>query len=422
MMIFADFSSAWLVFLTIGFLIALILGAVVNKTGFCTMGAVSDWVNMGDTSRMRSWLMAMGVAMTGVAIFEYSGMVHIDATFPLYRAGDLAWLEHILGGLLFGVGMTLASGCGNKTLVRLGAGNFKSVIVLSIIAVVSYYMVNPFPGSDDTLYSTLFHPWTNPTAINLSTSQDIATLIAGDENSVIARLVTGLLLGLGLLYFALKSASVRQDSNHWLAGLIVGLAIFAAWLATSAIKVNTEGDLLSLSAYYTEWEIFADDEVGKPSMGAPLSPQSYTFINPLGQTLGYLFDGKAATNYLTFGIVAVFGVILGSFLWALFSRSLRFEWFSSFKDFYMHVIGAVLMAVGGVLGLGCTIGQGVSGVSTLALGSFITVSAIILSSALTMKIQYYKLVYEEAHFLDALRSAMADMRLLPNTMRALDKI
>lgn len=422
-MTFTDFSFAWAIFLTIGFVIALILGAVVNKTGFCTMGAVSDWVNMGDTSRMKSWLMAMGIAIIGVAILEYAGLIHLNTTFPLYRSGNLAWAENLFGGMLFGIGMTFASGCGNKTLVRLGAGNFKSLVVLSIIAITSYYMVNPFPGSDITLYSLIFYPWTNPIAIDIGSAQDLGTLIAGDDNVLISRLVLGLVIGLGLLIFTLKSAEVRQDSRYWLAGLVVGMAVLGAWIATSMIMINADGDLLSLPEYYSEWGIYTDDETGKPSIGAPLNPQSYTFINPLGQTLGYLIDGRASTNFLTFGVVAVFGVIIGSFLWALFSRSIRFEWFSSFRDFYTHVLGAIMMGVGGVLGLGCTIGQGVTGVSTLALGSFITVVSIILSSALTMKVQYYKMIYEEdANFIDALRSAMADMHLLPEKMRVLEKV
>jgi len=116
-------------------------------------------------------------------------------------------------------------------------------------------------------------------------------------------------------------------------------------------------------------------------------------------------------------------VILGSFLWSLLGRSFRIEWFVDFKDFLIHVIGAVLMGFGGVLGLGCTVGQGITGVSTLALGSFMVFISIVLGSALTMKIQYYKLVYEEeATFMKALVTALADLKLLPNSMRKLDAV
>jgi uncharacterized membrane protein YedE/YeeE len=107
----------------------------------------------------------------------------------------------------------------------------------------------------------------------------------------------------------------------------------------------------------------------------------------MGQTTGYIGKGLDQSD-LTFGVMAVFGVILGSLLWSLFSKSFRIEWFASFKDFITHVIGAVLMGFGGILAMGCTIGQGITGLSTLALGSFIALGAIIAGSALTMKIQY----------------------------------
>ncbi len=113
------------------------MGAVVNKTNFCTMGAVSDMVNIGDYGRFRAWLLAIAVALIGVVVLESFSLVNINAAFPPYRSGELIWAENLLGGLMFGIGMTLASGCGNKCLVRLGGGNLKSVFVILIIAVIA---------------------------------------------------------------------------------------------------------------------------------------------------------------------------------------------------------------------------------------------------------------------------------------------
>lgn len=168
-MTYEDFASGQTFFLWSTFAIALILGAVVNKTNFCTMGAVSDWVNMEDTGRLRAWVLAIAIGVLGVMGLEAAGMVNLSSTFPPYRQNNLIWLENILGGALFGIGMTLASGCGNKTLVRIGGGNIKSVVVLLVIALIAYFMINPFPGSDQTLYSTLFYPWTNPATVTLTT-------------------------------------------------------------------------------------------------------------------------------------------------------------------------------------------------------------------------------------------------------------
>ncbi|HHH89255.1 MAG TPA: YeeE/YedE family protein, partial [Aliiroseovarius sp.] len=142
-MIFDDFSSAQSAVLWAVFAAALVLGAVANKTNFCTMGAVSDWVNMGDRGRFRAWLLAICVAVTGVVLLESMGIASMDSTLPPYRGSNFAWLEYLLGGVIFGIGMTYGSGCGNKTLVRVGGGNLKSILVFAVIAVVAYFMLNP---------------------------------------------------------------------------------------------------------------------------------------------------------------------------------------------------------------------------------------------------------------------------------------
>ncbi len=161
-MTFDSFIQAQSVFLWSTFGIALLMGALVNKTNFCTMGAVSDMVNMGDYGRFRAWLLAIAVAVIGVAILENLGLARPGDAFPPYRAGQLLWAENLLGGLMFGIGMTLASGCGNKCLIRIGGGNIKSIMVMLIIGVIAYYMINPFPDSDQTLFTVLFYDWIRP--------------------------------------------------------------------------------------------------------------------------------------------------------------------------------------------------------------------------------------------------------------------
>jgi len=149
--------------------------------------------------------------------------------------------------------------------------------------------------------------------------------------------------------------------------------------------------------------------------------QGLTFIGPMANIISLLIDPD---NLLLIGfcVITLLGVLTGSFLYAVFSKSFRIEWFSSWKDFFNHVIGASMMGTGGVLAMGCTIGQGVSGVSTLALGSFIAVTSIILGSAITMKTQYYKMVYEDASIRLAFQTALVDLHLLPNALRKLEKV
>jgi len=420
-MSFETFAGAQSVFLWSAFILAFIMGVVVNKTNFCTMGAVSDMVNMGDFSRFRAWLLAIAVAMLAVIVLEPMGLADANGAFPPYRSGQLIWAENILGGLLFGIGMTYGSGCGNKTLIRIGAGNIKSILVFFLIGVIAYFMLNPFPDSDQTLMSLLFYDWIRPLAVNVGASQDLGTLVAKD-NGETARMIIGGGIVLGLLIYIFKSADFRSSFDNILGGLVVGLAVAAAWYVSSSISIDVpdEGSYL-LGQYYEEWDMLAESEEGKPATGAPLRPQSFTFINPLGQTVGYASAGFDKL-LLTFGIMAVFGVIAGSFVWSLVSRSFRFEWFASFRDFVNHVIGGVLMGFGGTLALGCTVGQGITGVSTLALGSFLALFAIIFGCAITMKVQLYKMVYDDASFFSALMTGLADMKLLPAALRKHDAV
>ena len=421
-MSFESFAQAQQFFLWSTFVVSILLGMVVNKTNFCTMGAVSDMVNMNDYNRLRAWFLAIALAIIGVTLLEYAGIVNVTDTFPPYRSSQLIYIENIIGGLLFGIGMTLASGCGNKTLIRIGGGNIKSVMVFIIIAVIAYYMTNPFPDSDKTLYSVLFYDWTSPLAASLDSHQDIGALLANTNNTAIMRLIAGLVIATALLFYIFKSSDFRSSKDNIIAGIIIGLIIVAAWVISSNIQISADDSQYTMGDYYQEWDMLADSDAGKPAQGNPLSPQSFTFINAIGQTLYYLKDGFKS-NALTFGLVSVFGVILGSLLWSLISRSFRIEWFSDSKDFINHFIGGVFMGFGGILATGCTIGQGITGVSTLAVGSIITLIAIIFGSAMTMKIQYYKIVYEEeASFFKAFMTALVDFRLLPASMRKLDAI
>ena len=420
-MSFESFFEAQSFMLWAVFIIALVMGAVVNKTNFCTMGAVSDFVNMGDTGRLRAWLLAMAVAILGVTLLEYAGLLNLSASFPPYRNSNIVLAENILGGLMFGVGMTLASGCGNKCLVRIGGGNIKSIIVFLIVGVLAYFMINPFPGSDKTIYSVLFYGWTSPMSVDVLKPQDIGSLVGGSDPSAM-RLIVGVVVFLAMGHFIFKSKEFRSSADNMIGGAVVGLAVLAAWFVSGNVIVDADGEILSLQQYYNQWDMLADSDAGKPAAGAMLATQSYTFINPMGQALNYLAGGLDG-SLMTFGVVAVFGVVAGSLIWSLISRSFRIEWFSSASDVANHVIGAVLMGIGGTLAMGCTIGQAVTGISTLAVGSILTFGAIFLGSALTMKIQYYKMVYEdEATVMKSLITGLVDLKLLPKSMRKLDAI
>ncbi|MEO8134226.1 MAG: YeeE/YedE family protein [Betaproteobacteria bacterium] len=357
--------------------IALVLGAVGQKTRFCTMGAVSDWVNMGDSGRMRSWVLAMAVALAGVTMLEATGTIDLSGeTFPPYRSASFAWLRYLVGGLLFGVGMTLGSGCGSKTLLRIGGGNMKSLTVLAVAALSAYAMLwTP-------LFETAFLPWIQATTINLSQhgmpTQEVGTIFAGMFGLVPSRtlnLTVSILVALAMLVWVFKAADFRGSFDNILGGAVVGLSVVAAWYITGGPLGRAWKDYAAMAA----------------EIPSRVQTQSFTFIAPMGDTVRYLMH-PTDLWLVNFGVVALIGVILGGFLYAAAAREFRFERFVTVKDLASHVIGGVLMGVGGVLAMGCTIGQGVTGVSTLAIGSVLALLAIMLGAAGTMRFLYWRMV------------------------------
>ncbi len=387
-------------------ILGFILGFVVCKTNFCTMGAVSDWVNIGDLSRFKSWMLASAIAIIGVTIFEFMSYIDLNDSRIPYRNSVFIWPRYILGGLMFGVGMTYASGCGNKVLIRVGGGNLKSIVVLLVAGLMAYVMTRT------DFYGIVFHSWMNPISPDLAIlgieDQSIPTLISfiiSSSNSVYFKLLIGLLTGLGILYYIFRSGSFIKNIDNVIGGFTVGSVVVLAWYITGS----------SLGEEWIETNNFLDSPL--PGVGV----QSFTFINPMGESIIYL-SKSADVYYLTFGVTALLSVIMGSFVYSIISKNFRIEWFQSKEDFKRHMVGAVLIGIGGVLSLGCTIGQGVSGVSTLALGSFVTLISIVIGASIAMKIEYYNAVYEDCSFFDSLRSSLADLNLIPNKFRALEKI
>ncbi|MBL6701023.1 MAG: YeeE/YedE family protein [Gammaproteobacteria bacterium] len=398
-----DITTTLLIYTSI---LGFILGYVVNKTNFCTMGAVSDLVNIGDSSRFKAWLLAIATAIVGVTLLEYMSIVDIDESRIPYRNSVFFWPRYILGGIMFGIGMTLASGCGNKILIRIGGGNIKSIFVLIVAGLMALLMTRT------DFYGLLFHSWMNPISPDLAklgiSDQSIQTMFSSitgiESNNMIITILVPAIISILLLKYIFSSYS-KLSSDNILSGIVVGLVVTFAWLISGG----------ELGQAWIENNDFLDTPY--PSVGV----QSFTFINPMGELLIYsssVFD----SFYLTFGVTALISTVCGSFIYALISNNLRLEWFANKHDFYRHLLGAVLIGIGGVLSLGCTIGQGVTGVSTLALGSIITLISIIFGASLMMKIEYYRAVYEDSSFFELLKNSLIDLKVLPKKIRTLEKI
>lgn len=386
-------------------LLGVLLGAVAYRTHFCTLGAISDWLNIGDRGRLGAWLLAIATALAGTAALESLGLIDLGETRPPYRSDQFAWARYLLGGFMFGAGMALAGGCVTKNLLRLGSGSLKALVTLLIIGGCAWLMTRT------GFYAVVFHGWLEPLSLDLGRydldSQDmgsLAAVVVGSDAATLRPLLGFGLAGL-LAVLALASADVRREARHSIGGLVVGLCVVGGWWLTGGVWGQA----------WIEAATWADT----PPLG--VGTQSFTFVNPVGETLSYL-AAPAALGHITFGVMAVAGVLLGALGGALAGRQFRIEWFASWSDFFRHLGGAVLMGIGGVLALGCTVGQGITGVSTLALGSFLALGAIVLGSATMMKIMYYRMLYEEASLLDALLSGWVDLRLLPRMCRRLEAL
>ncbi len=389
------------------FIAAVIMGVVISRTNFCTMGAVSDWVNLGDFGRLGAWMLAVVVAMLAVAFMELTALVNLDGARPPYRSSSFAWLRYIFGGILFGVGMTLAGGCASKNLVRLGGGSIKSLVTLGFTAIFAYLMTKT------VFYEIAFYNWMQPLAFELNdvnvSSQDFGSLLAAFFSSIdaaVIRVVIALVASAAVIWFVVRTRGIRKNLANVAAGIVIGICVALAWY-------------MSAGPTGVQW-IEAAQWADTPPVG--VGPQSYTFINPLGEYVSLAIESGGLTVLLTVGMAAAAGLVVGSLIDAVITRQFKFVWFVSSKDFIANAIGGTLMGIGGVLALGCTIGQGITGLSTLAAGSLFAVVAIVFGSAATLKVQYYLLVYEEASFFDALLSALADLRILPNKLRKLEAI
>jgi len=275
-----------------GFLVAVAFGAIANKTNFCTMGAVSDWVNMDDKNRLRAWFLAIGVAILGSQLLQALG--YIDLNKSIYLAANFGWFGHLLGGFLFGVGMTLAGGCGQRTLVRAGGGNLKSLVVMLLMGITAYMTLR---GLLALVRINAIEVTNVDLAARQISDQSLATFIqaaVGATDANMVRWVVAAVVGLGFTIYALASREFLKSFKNLFAGVSIGLFIVAGWYITGKLG-------------FDEFE--------------PVRLESYTFVAPVAENVNYLMTFTGST--INFGIAAVFGIIAGSFLYAVLSPAPR---------------------------------------------------------------------------------------------------
>lgn len=354
----------------LAFVLAFVFGAAANRYSFCTMGAVTDAVNFGDWRRLRMWLLAIAVAIAGAAALQASGAV--DVTKSIYTAPRVSWLSHIVGGLMFGFGMTLASGCGSKTLIRVGAGNLKSLVVMLVLGVSAYmtlkgvFAVWRVNGLDPVRFDV--------SALGASTS-DLPTIAAALGAASFKRLIPFVVAAI-VAVFVFASRDFRDSREMVIGGIIVGAVIVGGWYVSGHLGYVPEDP-------NTLEERFVATNSGRA--------ESFSFVAPVAYLLELLLLWSDQSRVLTFGIAGVLGMIVGSGVSALATGTFRWEGFASIEDLVNHVLGGMFMGFGGVTALGCTIGQGLTGISTLALGSFLALGGIMAGCVAAVRYQAWRL-------------------------------
>jgi uncharacterized membrane protein YedE/YeeE len=348
--------------LTSAFVVAFVLGFGMQRTQFCSMGAISDVLLMQSWSRARQWCVALAIAVLGTSVMHVSALIDIHQT--IYTSAKLLWLSHLLGGILFGIGMSIASGCGAKNLVRLGGGSLKSLIVLLVAGVFAQMTLRG-------IFAVIRVNSVDQVYLQLPVQQDLASLlhlILPMESSTLGVWISGF-FALGLLLFAFKNTEFRQQGQWWIS-VLVGISILTFWWISGHLGYVAENP-------NTLEPLFVATNSGRMESASLTAPMAYW--------LDYLTLFSDTSKTISFAMIISAGIALGSCASAILKREWRLQGFSSVQDTMNHIIGGALMGVGGVTALGCTFGQGLSGMSTLALSSFITVAGFVIGVSLGLR-------------------------------------
>ena len=354
--------------LAAAFLVSMAFGAIVQRTGFCTMGAVTDAAALGNWTRMRQWALAAGTAVAGFALLSAFGAIDADQT--LYASDRWLWLSALAGGTVFGFGMVLASGCASKTLVRIGGGSLKALVVILVVGIAAFATLKGLTA----VWRTFTVDRVGVEFTGNASLPEIAAHGFGISLRT-ASLAVGALVAAVLLGWALTPAEFRSAANLF-AGIGVGSTVLAMWWITGHLGYVAEHPETLQATFLATNSHRAE---------------ALSFVSPVAYALDWLLFYSDANQHLTVGIVSVLGVICGSAVVALARGTFRWEGFADTSDLGHHLAGGALMGVGGVTAMGCSIGQGVSGLSTLSLTSIVALAAMLGGAWLGLQYQVKRL-------------------------------
>ncbi len=330
-----------------GLIIGIVFGFVVYRTNYCAMGAISDIDTFGDYRRFRSWILAAATAMIGTWYIQ--SIEVMDLSSSIYLTTNFNIVSSITGGLIFGYGMVFSGGCVTKNIVRVGAGDLRSAINLIVVGIFAYMTIGGILG---LVRTTAFNPFAIDLAGQGLQSQSIGSIISLITGSDVQSTdtIAMIVIALAVVLWCFKDKDFRTSRVHIASGVLIGLCVVAVWFLTG---------------------LAADDLA---EVVVPVS--SITFVRPTGDTLEYLMR-FTALGAPSIGVVIFSGTLVGSFIGAVTMGRLKLTTFADPNDTKRNLFGAALMGIGGVLALGCTVGQAISGVSTLAVGSMIVFASIV---------------------------------------------
>jgi uncharacterized membrane protein YedE/YeeE len=337
-------QSAWILALC-GFVIGAAAGFAVRRARLCTFGAIEDALVGGDSRRLRILGLALGIAILGTQAFVVAGLLDPELTNYIPPALPLASI--VIGSTMFGIGMAMVGTCGFGSLVRLGGGDLRSFVVILVFGACAYATLRGvFAGFRVGVLENLALPMPD------GTRSDMASL-SGRALGFDVRLPLAALVGAGLCWLALGDRRLWRTPRLLTAGIVLGILIVASWLITTWMR----------------------DEFANP-----IHPQSLTFVSTVGKAVfAGLFN---PSSFADFGVGSVFGVIAGALLAAWRADELRWEAFDDDREMRRHLLGAVLMGSGGILAGGCTIGQGLTAGSMLALSWPFAVGGMVIGARL----------------------------------------
>lgn len=325
-----------------GLVIGLIYGAVGLLSGFCLMSSMRGWLTKGDGRLVRSYALAIAVAIAASQFLAGNGTVDLGKSIYLQPSFSVPVL--FLGGLLFGYGMVLSNGCGSRALVLLGRGNLRSFVVVIVLGIAAQMTLKGLIAP-----ARIAMVQASQTTVNANSLPSLLATLGLTES--VGRALAASAIVLALVLFAFANPAFRRSPGQVAAGVIVGLLVAGGWYVTGYLG--------------------ADDF-------NPVPVTSLTFIAPIADSLQYAMLSTGLT--LNFGIATVAGVFAGSLVTALATGRFHLEGYSSPRHMVRSGGGAALMGIGGVMAFGCSIGQGLTGLSTLGLGSFVAVAGILLGT------------------------------------------